>query len=368
MTRDCPHFEDVPAFVSGDLPSDAAVEFLRHLDRCRSCAEAKEAAEAMVGRLWAMPAPVLSGDLTRAIMGRVRREEKRVAFWGAAAGWGAAAALVGLLAAGAALFFGSSRVPTVAEAGGAGRGLAEESLERSLEWLVRSQETDGSWNPSRWGGQRNYHVALTALPLMALTAAQQPVAGGDEAVSRAVGHLLRCQNLDGSFGMAFNGKRLNSHLATLALLHVYGRERQEFLEEPLRFAMGALRMDSDAAADPAVRPWADRIAELAPGCGFGSLSMSSGSASPMAGVSVGVAGVVAPEAGRFDYFQAYVAVAQLRHSQEAGSRQRLAALRERLVHSQVTAGSESGSWSPEDAGGRVGGRLYATALASMALE
>ena len=39
--------------------------------------------------------------------------------------------------------------------------------EQPLEWLRRAQEPDGSWSAARWGGDRRFDVALTALPLLA---------------------------------------------------------------------------------------------------------------------------------------------------------------------------------------------------------
>jgi hypothetical protein len=43
-------------------------------------------------------------------------------------------------------------------------------------------------------------------------------------------------------------------------------------------------------------------------------------------------------------------------------------VRDTLVEQQVAEGPEAGSWEPNDAWGRYGGRLYSTALATLTLE
>ena len=45
-----------------------------------------------------------------------------------------------------------------------------------------------------------------------------------------------------------------------------------------------------------------------------------------------------------------------------------AVMRKQLVDSQVKKGHATGSWSPADPHGGVGGRLYMTCLATMTLE
>ena len=58
----------------------------------------------------------------------------------------------------------------------------------------------------------------------------------------------------------------------------------------------------------------------------------------------------------------------MKKMQDEASASQLAVLRGTLVDRQVALGSQKGSWLPDDRWGGVGGRVYATAMASLSLE
>jgi hypothetical protein len=69
-----------------------------------------------------------------------------------------------------------------------------------------------------------------------------------------------------------------------------------------------------------------------------------------------------------DYYRAYFLTAALKNTQAAGMPERLAAIRSNLLRRQVREGKTCGTWVADDQWGSVGGRLYATALASLSLR
>jgi hypothetical protein len=72
--------------------------------------------------------------------------------------------------------------------------------------------------------------------------------------------------------------------------------------------------------------------------------------------------------GTSDYYRAYFLTAAMKEMPGAASANQLAMIRGSLVGGQVALGTEKGSWPPNDRWGGVGGRIYATAMASLSLE
>ncbi|MGI9456335.1 MAG: hypothetical protein ACR2NU_07220 [Aeoliella sp.] len=81
-----------------------------------------------------------------------------------------------------------------------------------------------------------------------------------------------------------------------------------------------------------------------------------------------------PGNGQANYYYWYYATLALHHSQNESSAARHTwnrwneRLKRSLVESQVTDGSNGGSWSPHTVWGGYGGRVYSTAMATMCLE
>jgi hypothetical protein len=59
---------------------------------------------------------------------------------------------------------------------------------------------------------------------------------------------------------------------------------------------------------------------------------------------------------------------QLRESGESAALDQLTSIRKILLEKQIHQGEDSGSWAPIDRWSAVGGRLYSTAMASLALR
>jgi hypothetical protein len=393
MNADCRRCEDVNAFLTGDLSPREEEEFSNHLENCPACRAAANSSRRVLAQLRAVPDPEPAQDLVPLILARIHapaETPRRIA-------WHRIAAV-------AALFVVFTAVILVREAlqrEPSSRLTAAEpapvivSNSRALDWFVRTQEADGSWSAERWGGQRNYAPALTALPLLALLSADETNTAHMKAAVRAAANLLEQQNPDGTFGPAFQGSPYNTSIATLALLHTWERNSNAVPRDALDTAVAALskRQTVDGGwgypysplADRSITQWHIQALELAANLGWTDarpaldrgLVWLNHHATPLAdsdepadSTSALLARATARPAradSSLDFYQAYFSSAALKHEAAPTAQQHLATLRQEILRHQATEGTESGSWPPDDRWGRAGGRLYSTALASMSL-
>ena len=69
-----------------------------------------------------------------------------------------------------------------------------------------------------------------------------------------------------------------------------------------------------------------------------------------------------------DYYRRYFLTSALKKMDEESARRGLVALRHDLLSRQDKHGADAGSWKSDDRWGSAGGRIYATALASLSLR
>jgi hypothetical protein len=69
-----------------------------------------------------------------------------------------------------------------------------------------------------------------------------------------------------------------------------------------------------------------------------------------------------------DFYRRYFLTAALKQMAEESSRRNLATVRQTLIARQVQGGAQAGSWNADDRWGTTGGRIYATAMASLSLQ
>lgn len=394
MSAECRYGDDVNAFLAGELPLVEQVEFSAHLEGCDACRAAVNSSRRVIARLRAMPEVKCERDLAPLIVARLHTPEEmpRPAMWRRVA---AVAAVFAIIAGGSEAWQRNSS-PAIVAAPGAAAAESSASASRALDWLVRVQESDGSWSVERWGGQRNYTPALTALPLLALENADDHTPARDAAAARAASSLLHLQNADGSFGPAFQGAPYNRSIATLALLHAWQRNPDTVPKAALDSALAVLVAQQTPEggwgypysrfADRSITQWHVQALETAASLGWknarpaaerGLRWLASHSKSlpdsdePADSTSAILARATARPAdadGTLDFYQVYFTTAALKHEGAPDARERLARLQSELLHHQVIDGSERGSWPPDDQWGRAGGRLYSTALASLSLQ
>ena len=297
----------------------------------------------------------------------------------------------------------------------------------ALDWLVGTQEGDGSWNPVRWQGQENSRVGLTGMAVLAFFRHDpRPLLPARlNAADRAVEYLLSRQSADGGIG-AGDGEMLCNHgIAACALIEAYGAGGREALRPPIGRALdyiaaqqlgsggwGSRRGDDVAGTEISV--WQLSALEAAVRCGLdvrpGIISRGVRCLTRMAepGRRPGGAGVSPRAAATLTAMRAYglfsfsEAVPGLDRTR-ADLRKALAAsapmpsgeadwhrlfftasaaragdcrelhpwlesLQADLVRRRQHAGLLAGSWDPEGPLSAVGGRLYATIMATLLLE
>ncbi|HET6408036.1 MAG TPA: zf-HC2 domain-containing protein [Chthoniobacteraceae bacterium] len=391
MNAECRCLEDVNAFLSGELSLTDQAEFSEHLETCSACRKAVESSRRVMAHLRALPKLECTRDLTPLILARIheRTEVTPRAAWPQVA---AIAAVFAILAAALSVrewrqrTASDSSIATVEPVAANGR---------ALDWFVRAQEADGSWSVERWGGQQKYATALTALPLLALVSADEWNARQSRAAARAAAYLLQQQNADGTFGPVFQGSPYNSSISTLALLHVWERDSKTVPKGALDAAIAALarQQTTDGGwgyhysplADRSISQWHVQALEFAAAHGWAEarLPVERGlmwighhakalddAEEPADSTSALIARATARNVrtdGQLDFYQAYFSATALKNEAAPVAQKRLAALRQEILRHQLTEGAEVGSWPPDDHWGRAGGRLYSTALASLAL-
>jgi squalene cyclase len=264
------------------------------------------------------------------------------------------------------------------------------SADRAIDWLCAHQESDGSWDAKRWGGQARFQVALTALPMLAIEATEATTPTRVAAVRRSTAWLSSQQRADGTFGAEFSGAPYNRSIATLALIRASAWETDPSFDEAVNRALDALvaRQTADggwgyefsARADRSITEWHVEALEAALTRGRDDLRPHLNRAQAWLAAQAEASEtrdepadspsetLPQPSAGALDFYGAYFLTARLQAQGDLPSQQRLAGLRRTILVRQITGGSEAGTWSPDDRWGRAGGRLYSTALAALTLR
>jgi prenyltransferase beta subunit len=209
--------------------------------------------EEVIARLKSVPPVAVSHDLAPEILAKVRAKRTvRVNFWRLVIPL-AAAATVALLLGG--MWLEGAHPP--------------DSGRQAVEWLSRTQEADGSWSTTRWGGDKQFEVALTGLALLTLVdessrwtphARLRQNYGGQagwrhglawlldwpdrarrsRSTEAAIAYLIRKQGNDGQFGEFFSSAPYNQGIATLALAKAYETRKDESLRVALNRAVSAI--------------------------------------------------------------------------------------------------------------------------------
>jgi hypothetical protein len=280
-----------------------------------------------------------------------------------------------------------------------------DAIAASLRWFTETQEPDGSWDPEKWGGKKQYTVALTGLVLLSFLESES---GCRESVLRGIAYLLRRQNRDGLFGGEGEDALYGHGIAALALLKAYRKfPGRDAWKEPITRAVDHLcrsqkisggwrEPDHHRDADVSVSLWqlevliaahgqgwsgVSRNMEMAQrwladrsGHGVGSIFRGSGHSPRFhpGGASPGRRPVLAISGERLsrreaDFYLRCFEGMSLPSAPADRERWSDRSVRE-LTERQVRSGPYHGTWEPEGSWGEAGGRLCATALAVILLQ
>ena len=202
MSSECHYSSEVAAYVSDELSAHEIEVFDRHLATCATCRAAVESSKRLIGRLKAVRKVEVTRDLAPLILEKLREPEREISRTLRWQQFAATAAAITLLAGGLTLWGTKTATsPTMPNVAHVDENSA--SVARALDWFCEHQEPDGSWNAAKWGGNRRFEIALTALPVIALL--EDPVLTPDRAAAanRAITYLRSRQNPDGTFGRRF---------------------------------------------------------------------------------------------------------------------------------------------------------------------
>lgn len=374
--NECRFREDAARHFTGEI---FLPDFQHHLKECSSCREVGEVWQ----RLHSLPTAEPSDHLTAHILAAIQQPEiapfrHRFHRWAAAA-----IVLISLTAMGiwqmkkkpVEQIAQASQSPTISQN-------TDRSVQETLDWFSRTQESDGSWSPARWGGDPRFEVALTALPLLAILSADTEMTPQRATtIDKAKQYLQSTCDTRGRFGPQFYGSSYSQGIATLALLTCYKNDPDAETKRLLDHALGVIMYHQQengswgpsgtAHADVTITLWQLEALKMAADLGWKDVHphLSLGtkwvanhfnkSSIPQDGLNPGEA---------IDYFNIYFATTQLKEAGDESSRDRLSSIRLSLLSKQVQRGTDSGSWTPDDRWGQAGGRLYTTALASLSLH
>ncbi len=328
-------------------------------------------------RLAHVPEVTPSADLTQRVMSAVRHEQVREVRYRWFQGAAAAMLLIGVSVWGISSMIPRPGSAIATQATTLPEQMTDSGVQDALEWFCRNQEQDGSWSPARWGGDPRFEVALTALPLLALRSAEgEKTPRQQEVADNAKAYLLSHCDENGRIGPAFHGSSYTQGIATLALLFCYQQQPDEELKRVLQLALevivcqqqpyGSWTMADAAQPNVIATLWQREAIKVASDLGLGDvLPHIDQSAKWLNATSVPDAFKVTQQT---DFFRIYLASTQLRESGEAAALEQLISIRKTLLAKQIHQGEDSGSWSPDDRWSSVGGRLYSTAMASLALR
>ncbi|MBI4834199.1 MAG: zf-HC2 domain-containing protein [Planctomycetes bacterium] len=306
----------------------------------------------------------------------------------------------------------------------ADRPANSETITKALDWLANNQDETGKWPAEKWGGDKQYEIALTGLSIMALDGAEPNLRKRYVPnIDKGIKYLIDRQSADGSFGPKFTGTPYNHGIATVCLLENYALSKDNKLKAPVNGALNYISWtqkadggwgylaSQDELPNTAVSFWSIHALLLANSMDFGDLTPSikkgfewlSGisdetgrpgysktsefpygaeTLSAMTAFCYTYGGekylpdkekyrklfnylsVETTASNEVNYYRSYF-MSYVRHPSMDAWRNNLFAT---LSKTQCQADILTGSWDPSDKWGEVGGRVYTTALASLSLE
>ena len=113
---------------------------------------------------------------------------------------------------------------------------AMKAVERGLNWLARTQRTDGSWAYQQYsGGSSEGNVGITALAGIAFLSGGNVPGRGQygENVERALRYVIQCTHSRTGYINSGNSRMYEHGFGALFLAEVYGMTRREDVRGPL---------------------------------------------------------------------------------------------------------------------------------------
>ncbi len=373
-------------FANGELSGGEASAYAQHLTECDCCRAEVESSRQLIRQLRSLPVPELSQDLTSPILAKIHAPVAPA--WHAR--WllptAAAAAVVVI----ALVVWKQPRSPAVAQIPKIPVSHPDPVMSnrlKTLDWFRENQEADGSWDGTKWGARPEFQVALTALPTLAILTSGT---GPDPAAGKALQWLQGRQSTEGLFGENGVALPFNHCLATLTLLTAYQKTGSAALRSSIDPALKIILQSQirdggwghfrSPYGNDVITAWHVKTLELAVSLGWNDAqpALERGRGWQTANLAPAPLTMETPlarkggdtnsETALTDLCATYFNAIQLNREDSLESRGKLASIREELLGQQITSGADAGSWPPADHRKNIGGSLYSTALAYLALN
>jgi prenyltransferase beta subunit len=428
----CKKRDDIVAYLQNELDEKSKISFEQHLTGCTDCSKRLNDYCQITQKLKSVPKDAARENIPEKVLQAISLEHAakpiRLARWAAilrypiATEWRriVAAGILLLLGAGILIFNQSREIKPVITNTPAN----SETITRALDWLAANQDETGKWSVEKWGGDKQYEIALTGLSIMALSGAEPGLRNRYAAsIDKGINYLINRQSADGSFGPHFTGTPYNHGIATVCLLENLALNNDKKLKIPLKSAInyitwmqkadggwGYLASEAELP-NTAVSFWSIHALLLANSMDFGDLTapikkgfewlsgISDESGRPgysktsdfpygaetlsaMTAFCYTYGGekylpdkekyrklfnylsVETTSSNEVNYYRSYF-MSYIQHPSMDAWRDNLFAT---LSKTQRRTDILAGSWDPSDKWGEVGGRIYTTALASLSLE
>lgn len=421
----CPELASLVEFVANATSAVGNSDLERHLVECPRCAATVQKLQRIRSRLRSYDSATSGPDTIGQIVSAVRleraREERRRALSLAAARWAA------VLLVTCAVGYGLRKRMTATGSSSAGEPAAIHALEKARTWLLDNQLPDGSWDVEKWGAQGRYRVGVSALALLALAETTNWTERPDlrRAIERGAKYLVSQQTPEGFFGPYGDCTPYNHTFATLALLRVrewwgtgaYDPNLGRALEYIRRSqrpegSWGYPREGTRQPGNASITLWYVTVLQSAEQLGWREVrenvdrafhwlrtttdergrvgyrrpydfpwGFESLTAAALACAATDPTGrrvlplvqmreVVSSCRSEFsrDYYQAFLLARAFRALEQSQESQTFRERLQQLSLKQVRDGEWAGSFHPDDLWSSVGGRVYSTAMALLALQ
>jgi hypothetical protein len=420
----CPESELAASYVRNELPATERAAFDAHCLQCPACRSLLAGFRDVAAVFEAAPAPALDADFPDRVLASLHGSKATPEASRKPLGWHpilkiAAGLLVAVGAGTVALRMGKPAETAAASQAKAVTG--------ALDWLARSQESSGAWDPAKWQGEKDYQVGLSGLALLTLVT-QSDSALHTNAIRQAIRYLVQQQSASGAFGPECNGRMYNHGIATTALAEAYRKGHDPMLRDALaaayryiadqQLAVGGWGYTSqkDAQANSSISVWQLSALRLAGKCGFantatachrgmrwlygmvdgngffGYQSQGDRTANNDTLTAMGAAclftdrpasdaesqreykvrkallAIAARPGSEPDFYRNFFLARAFQTEKKAEYQEPLKKLQNSIVAMRTSDGSLAGAWEPVGTWSSVGGRIYATTMAAMCLE
>ena len=414
----CPFEAEIPAYLQDELSAGERLAYEAHAATCTSCADNIIKYRQLVRLLREPLTEEPVRDLAPDILARIQPVNRDRSFFLQPAFLRVAAVFVCIVVAGTLVRV--LRPQPLSQAS------HDPRIDAALHWLHSTQQPEGCWDAARWGAQKNYAPGITGLAILAFLKHDAGALNGPhaEAIRRGLDYLVRQQNAEGRIGILCSGTPYNEGMGTLALLEACTRQKnaqwEQTAERGLKYIRNAQlasggwgypRTPGDSG-NTSVTVWqlqalfkaeamgrSDVRATVAKGMAWldkvvdpdGTVGYSRPRDFPNGHETLTAAGALcfltdkgrsgyssrlvqtmqalrdaARQTADVDYYRLYF-MTQALMSADHSDEELVTKLRETVLSCQAQTGADAGSFEAMDRWSKAGGRVYATAMAVLAL-